>query len=278
MLLTDDQKMLQETAASFLAAEGGIAKQLRHWRDTDCSDGFGTALWNQFGELGLAGIAIPESHGGMGMGATEAALVLEEVGRNLTPSPFLMTSVAAPRAIERVLNATRVREREDDTEDDGYQPERAVGEARRMHERQHDNRGRDRVDGRRDRRGCPAERARSFGPVEELREFLLACAGRRDPERREPLAPVVERGQPAHRILATDDLVRGGGREQPRRQRPVPVDFVEPRGFIGAQGRQAPHLDHATQPAQIDHRGPLERHGKRSHGFGDRPQLHETKV
>jgi alkylation response protein AidB-like acyl-CoA dehydrogenase len=107
MLLTDDQKMLQETAASFLAAEGGIAKQLRHWRDTDCSDGFGTALWNQFGELGLAGIAIPESHGGMGMGATEAALVLEEVGRNLTPSPFLMTSVAAPRAIERTAHAER---------------------------------------------------------------------------------------------------------------------------------------------------------------------------
>ena len=33
-LLTDDQKMLQETAASFLREEGSIAKQLRHWRDT----------------------------------------------------------------------------------------------------------------------------------------------------------------------------------------------------------------------------------------------------
>jgi alkylation response protein AidB-like acyl-CoA dehydrogenase len=107
MLLTDDQKMLQETAASFLAAEGGIAKQLRHWRDTGCSDGFGTELWKQFGELGLAGIAIPESHGGMGMGATEAALVLEEVGRNLTPSPFLMTSIVAPRAIEGTAHGER---------------------------------------------------------------------------------------------------------------------------------------------------------------------------
>ena len=37
-LLTDDQKMLQETAASFLAEEGSIARQLRHWRDTDCFD------------------------------------------------------------------------------------------------------------------------------------------------------------------------------------------------------------------------------------------------
>ena len=106
-LLTDDQKMLQETAASFLAEEGGPAKQLRRWRDTGCSDGFGTELWKQFAELGLNGICIPESHGGMGLGATEAALVLEEIGRNLTPSPFLTTAVAAARAIEGTAHAER---------------------------------------------------------------------------------------------------------------------------------------------------------------------------
>jgi alkylation response protein AidB-like acyl-CoA dehydrogenase len=106
-LLTDDQKMLQETAASFLAEEGGIAEQLRHWRDTGCSDGFGTALWKQFAELGLTGICIPESAGGLGLGATEAALVLEEIGRNLTPSPFLTTAVVAARAIEGTAHSDR---------------------------------------------------------------------------------------------------------------------------------------------------------------------------
>jgi alkylation response protein AidB-like acyl-CoA dehydrogenase len=106
-LLTDDQKMLQETAVSFLADEGGPAKQLRHWRDTGCTDGYGTDLWKQFGELGLTGICIPESHGGLGLGATEAALVLEEIGRNLTPSPFLTTAVAAARAIEGSAHADR---------------------------------------------------------------------------------------------------------------------------------------------------------------------------
>jgi len=107
MLLTDDQKMLQDTAASFLADQGGIAQQLRHCRDSGCSDGFGTDLWKQFGELGLTGIAIPESHGGLGLGATEAALVLEEIGRNLTPSPFLATAVAATRAIDGSAHAER---------------------------------------------------------------------------------------------------------------------------------------------------------------------------
>lgn len=99
-LLTDDQKMLQDTARTFLAEEGTIKKQLRHWRDTGCKDGFGHGLWKQFGELGLTGICVPESAGGMGLGATEAALVLEEIGRNLTPSPFLTTAVAAAKALE----------------------------------------------------------------------------------------------------------------------------------------------------------------------------------
>ena len=97
-VLNDDQKLLQETAASFLAEEGSIAKQLRHWRDIACKDGFGHGLWKQFAELGLTGICIPESHGGLGLGATEAALVLEEIGRNLTPSPFLATAVVAARS------------------------------------------------------------------------------------------------------------------------------------------------------------------------------------
>jgi alkylation response protein AidB-like acyl-CoA dehydrogenase len=106
-LLNDDQKMLQETAANFLREEGGPAKQLRHWRDTGCTDGYGTALWKQFGELGLTGICIPEDQGGLGLGSVEAALVLEEIGRNLTPSPFLATAVVGARAIVGTAHAER---------------------------------------------------------------------------------------------------------------------------------------------------------------------------
>jgi len=106
-LLTDDQKMLQETAASFLAEEGAIPRQLRHWREIGCKDGFGHGLWKQFAELGFTGICIPESHGGLGLGATEAALVLEEIGRNLTPSPFLVSAVVATSAIGGTQHAER---------------------------------------------------------------------------------------------------------------------------------------------------------------------------
>ena len=107
MTLTDDQRMLADTVAPFMADEGAIKKQLRHWRDFGCKDGFGHGLWKQFAELGLTGILIPEAQGGAGLGQVEAGLVLEEIGRNLTPSPFLTTSIAAVRALEGSAQAER---------------------------------------------------------------------------------------------------------------------------------------------------------------------------
>ena len=107
MTLTDDQTMLQDSVAPFMAAEGAIKTQLRHWRDSGCKDGFGHQLWKQFAELGLTGILIPEAHGGAGLGMVEAGVVLEEVGRNLTPSPFLTTAVAAVRALDGSAQAER---------------------------------------------------------------------------------------------------------------------------------------------------------------------------
>ena len=107
MTLNDDQRMLHDTVAPFMADEGAIAKQLRHWRDTGCKDGFGHGLWKQLAELGLTGILIPEAHGGAGLGQVEANVVLEEIGRNLTPSPFLTTAVAAVRALQDTAQAER---------------------------------------------------------------------------------------------------------------------------------------------------------------------------
>jgi len=96
---TEDQAMLADTARGFLADEGNIAKQLRHFRDINCKDGFGHALWKQMAELGLTGILVEEADGGLGMGHVEAGIVLEEIGRNLTPSPFLTSSVMAATAL-----------------------------------------------------------------------------------------------------------------------------------------------------------------------------------
>ncbi|MEE4538773.1 MAG: acyl-CoA dehydrogenase family protein [Erythrobacter sp.] len=105
----DDQAMLADSATQFMAEEGAIGKQLRHWRDRDCKDGFGHDLWAQFGEMGFTGILVDEDQGGLGMGHVEAGIVLEEVGRNLTPSPFLTSSVLAATALKHGSNEVKGR-------------------------------------------------------------------------------------------------------------------------------------------------------------------------
>jgi alkylation response protein AidB-like acyl-CoA dehydrogenase len=107
LYLNDDQVMLRDTARELMAQEGSIADQLRKYRDMGCKDGFGHALWKQLAELGFTGILIGEQDGGLGLGHVEAGIVLEEIGRNLTPSPFLITAVAVVEALKGTPHARR---------------------------------------------------------------------------------------------------------------------------------------------------------------------------
>ncbi|KQW48780.1 acyl-CoA dehydrogenase [Nocardioides sp. Root1257] len=61
----------------------------------DGTDDVTAPLWSAFTELGLPGLLVPESLGGAGATAREAAAVLEELGRAAAPSPFLTSAVVA---------------------------------------------------------------------------------------------------------------------------------------------------------------------------------------
>lgn len=90
----EDQLMLKDSVSPFLAEKAPVS-HLRSLRDSRDETGFSRALWADFKEMGLTGMLVPEAHGGLGMGHMEAGIVLEEIGRNLSPSPFLTTSVGA---------------------------------------------------------------------------------------------------------------------------------------------------------------------------------------
>ncbi|WP_439539168.1 acyl-CoA dehydrogenase family protein [Sphingomonas sp.] len=106
LYLNDEQTMLRESAQQFVA-EAAPVSHMRALRDANDATGFSRDLWKQFAEMGFTGILIPEADGGLGLGHVEAGVVLEEIGRNLSPSPFLTTAVAAVAA----LNGTAQRER-----------------------------------------------------------------------------------------------------------------------------------------------------------------------
>ena len=99
LYLDDDQTILKDTIREFVADAAPVA-HLRALRDADDATGFSRDLWKQFAEMGFTGIMVGEDQGGLGMGHVEAGIVLEEIGRNLSPSPFLTTAVAAVAALK----------------------------------------------------------------------------------------------------------------------------------------------------------------------------------
>ncbi len=58
--------------------------------------GYDEHLWSGLTELGAVGVLVPEEHGGLGMGAFDAGIVLEELGRFTAPAPYLGTAFVAP--------------------------------------------------------------------------------------------------------------------------------------------------------------------------------------
>ena len=83
--MTDaEQRDLRDAVRGLLAPAGGE----------------GGAAWGRLcREVGVAGLAIPERYGGAGGGAAEVGVVMEELGRGLTPSPMLGSAVLAAQAL-----------------------------------------------------------------------------------------------------------------------------------------------------------------------------------
>jgi alkylation response protein AidB-like acyl-CoA dehydrogenase len=103
LVLNEEQVMLKESAAGFLADKASVAA-LRELRDSSSEQGFSTEIWREMAEMGWAGIAIPEAFGGLGYGYTGLGLVLEQMGRNLSASPLQSTVLVAATLISELGN------------------------------------------------------------------------------------------------------------------------------------------------------------------------------
>jgi alkylation response protein AidB-like acyl-CoA dehydrogenase len=104
LVLNEEQVMLKESAAGFLAEKASVA-QLRTLRDSHSERGFSDDVWNEMTEMGWTGIAIPEAYGGLGYGYTGLGLVLEQAGRNLSASPLQSTVLVAASVIGELGSA-----------------------------------------------------------------------------------------------------------------------------------------------------------------------------
>jgi alkylation response protein AidB-like acyl-CoA dehydrogenase len=88
---TDDQREIQRTARDLLSERAG-PERVRVHAEAGSMD---RELWRELSDLGWPGIALPEDHGGQGLGRIELSILCEELGRALAPVPFLPSVLAA---------------------------------------------------------------------------------------------------------------------------------------------------------------------------------------
>ena len=89
---SDDQQMLRDSVRRWV--DKGYDFERR--RGIVQAGGFSREVWGELAGLGLTGLTVPETHGGMAFGAVEAMVVMEELGRGLVAEPYAQGALVAP--------------------------------------------------------------------------------------------------------------------------------------------------------------------------------------
>ncbi len=92
---TDDQESLRDAVRRWVDKDYGF----EHRRSIVKAGGFSREAWDALVGLGLTALAVPEEHGGMGFGAVDAMVVMEELGRGIVMEPYAQAGLIAPAVL-----------------------------------------------------------------------------------------------------------------------------------------------------------------------------------
>ncbi len=118
-VLTEEQTMLRDAAKGW-ASESAPVGALRKLRDGKSKQSFDPAAWTEMGQMGWAGVIVPEDYDGSAFGYLGLGLILEETGRTLAASPLLSTAL---------IGASALRLGGSDAQKSAWLPKIATGEA-----------------------------------------------------------------------------------------------------------------------------------------------------
>ena len=116
--LSEEQKMLEASLRGFLSDRLPME---RRRAIASAGNGLDPELWAGLVAQGIAGLAVPERHGGAGLGVLDAAVAAESLGYHAVPGPFAAGLVMAPLALQ--ASGTEAQQEE-------WLPRIAAGEAR----------------------------------------------------------------------------------------------------------------------------------------------------
>jgi len=98
LVLNGEQQMLRDSAKDF-AEQRTPVNHFRSLRDNKDPHNWDKEIWKEMVDLGWSGILIPEEFGGSDFGLAGISVIMQEVGKTLTPSPLLATAVLGASAI-----------------------------------------------------------------------------------------------------------------------------------------------------------------------------------
>ncbi|MGP3791502.1 acyl-CoA dehydrogenase family protein [Pseudomonas sp. B392_1p] len=101
--LSDEQRMLQESARRFMEKSYTFAKREEIAR----RGGFSPEVWREMADMGWLAVAMPEEFGGVGFGHVEAAILAEELGRGLLLEPYLQGCLFPTFVIQHCADAAQ---------------------------------------------------------------------------------------------------------------------------------------------------------------------------
>ena len=93
---SEEQELLRNAARDFLTKECPMTF-VRQMMEDD--RGFTDGFWKKLAELGWMGLIVPEQFGGSGLDFVDLVVVLEEMGRCVTPGPFFSSAVVGGVAL-----------------------------------------------------------------------------------------------------------------------------------------------------------------------------------
>ena len=88
---TEDQQSLRDAVARWVDKAYSFERR----REIVATGGFDRATYGELAELGLTALTVPEDNGGMGLGAVDAMIVMEELGRGIVLEPLTQTLIAS---------------------------------------------------------------------------------------------------------------------------------------------------------------------------------------
>jgi alkylation response protein AidB-like acyl-CoA dehydrogenase len=92
---SEDQEQLRDAVKRWVSKDYTFERRNKIIAAGKGAGGYDAAVYQELAGLGLAGLNVPEAHDGLGMGAVDAMVVMEELGRGMVIEPLAQTLIAS---------------------------------------------------------------------------------------------------------------------------------------------------------------------------------------